>query len=244
MEDELKIELGSGTDTDRANKLVPLLDAQELTILEEEETGEEPHVESPKKQKKFDVIWKKMKDLTQAAIDLVSKFPIDEDLSMKPLFSDIVPFIQSMNNKQKTGNSLLLAMNDVVTYDIINKIAPVTDHSPELTEEQEQELEKEEEDKAIKEKDDIEEAAKRAIILMDTAANNSEVVDSMISKPVSLEATGGSIIHKKTYKKKYKKTHKKKPHRNINKKTIKKKYKNINKKINKNTIKKNKFRVK
>jgi hypothetical protein len=135
-------------------------------------------------------------------------------------------------------------MNDVVTYDIINKIAPVTDHSPELTEEQEQELEKEEEDKAIKEKDDIEEAAKRAIILMDTAANNSEVVDSMISKTVSLEATGGSIIHKKTYKKKYKKTHKKKPHRKINKKTIKKKYKKINKKINKNTIKKNKFRVK
>ena len=273
LEDELKIELGStqgtsstdtSTDTstdasadagtERINKLIPDLDETEITILEEEETGEEPRVESPKKQKEIDVIWKKMKDLTQSAIDLVSKFPIDEDLSMKPLFFDIVPFIKSVNAKQKSGNSLLIAMNDVVTYDILNKIAPVKDHSPELTEQQEEDLEKEEEDKAIEEKEDIEAAAEEAISLMDTAANNSELVDNMISKHIPLEkpfqnaieestqnaieestqiATGGSI-HKKTYKKTHKKKNKKtiKKMKKKNKKvTIKKQLKNKKKKV-------------
>ena len=166
---------------------------------------------------------------------------------MKPLFSDIVPFIQSKSTPQNTGNSLLIAMNDVVTYDIISKIAPVTDHSPELTEEQEQELEKEEEDKAIKEKDDIEAAAEEAIKIIETTNANSELIDSMIkpdplAEPSSL-AEGGSK-HKKTYKKKYskkhKKTHKKINKKKNNKKTIKKK----NRKNKKVTLRKKNLEIK
>ena len=139
LEDEMHIELDPSSipQTNSSEGLVPILDAVTLEIEEDKEQDKKPQVASPKKQAEIDNIWLKMKNVTKKAIELVSKFPIIEDLNMNSLYSKIVPFIKTKNNQANQGNAyygLLDAMNDTVDYNITEYIAPVNDHEPFLTE--------------------------------------------------------------------------------------------------------------